>query len=382
MKIGIDGRKLTKNKTGIGNYLENMLQYILKYDSVNEYYIFTDREIKDYKFNNINIITVNKFNTFIKSDQIYQPIWLNIVIPFYFRKYGIDIFWGPNFVKPLTFPSQKSILTIHDLAFKDVKEYHSGIHSIYLNLLLKIIIDKKINLLTVSNFSKSSILKHFPILTQDQIEVTYCSYNSNLFPGNLNKDYEDIVKKKYNLYKDYILFVGTTTARKNLENVIKAIYLSKIKNGNSINLVVVGAKGNGLSAIKKLVKEYSIEEHIHFLGYVEEDHLPYIYKMAKIFIFPSFYEGFGIPILEAMVSGTPVITSNVTSLPEVGGNAVYYIDPYSPEDISNAICEVLINSKLRSELVEFGFKRVQRFKWDDSAKVFISNINKIKNKYF
>ncbi|WP_406944927.1 glycosyltransferase family 4 protein [Halobacillus sp. SY10] len=380
MIIGVDGRKLTSNKTGIGIYLENMLKYIIKNDDNNFYYVFSDNEI-NINFNNdkknIVFIKVNDLNKIFPNNQIYQPIWLNLILPKYLKKYKVDVFWGPNFLKPITFPAKKSIVTVHDLAFINAKEYHSKFHAMYLKFFLNLIFNKDINIFTVSNYSKQSIMGNFKYIESDQIAITYCSYDRNLFTGNYDSEIRNNIHTKYNLPEKYLLFVGTTTARKNLVNLLYS-YEESIKKKRAIcKLVVVGAKGNGLENVKEIVKHFNLEEYVIFLGYVETEDLPYIYNMAEVFVFPSFYEGFGIPLLEAMASGTPVISANVTSLPEVAGDAAVYINPSSPENISKGIDSLLSDELKQNELKNNGINRVELFHWELSANVFINKLKDI-----
>lgn len=382
MRIAIDGRKLSENKTGIGNYLESMLEEILKLDSSNDYYIFSDKPINS-KFSSkkVHYIEIEKYRSVFKKEQLYQPFWLNVLLPSYLKRYKIDIFWGPNFLRPLSFPAERSIITIHDLAFIDAKQYHSGLHSLYLRTFLKLNISGSTNILTVSKYSKETILKHYPEVSSEQIDITYCSYNHKLFSGSYDEAYREKVREKHNLPEEYLLFVGTTTARKNLVNVIQAIKYAVDHKKKVCDLVVVGAKGNGLKELKQLIRKLDIESHVHFLGYVEDEDLPYIYNMASIFVFPSFFEGFGIPILEAMACSTPVITANVTSLPEVSGDAAYLIDPHSPENIAKAIGDILSDEKLRNAMISKGYNRLQQFQWRESAEIFIDKINTLQHNH-
>ncbi len=379
MKVGIDGRKLSENKTGIGNYLESMLVEILKIDKNNDYYIFSDKPISSiFNADNVYFVEINKYRKIFKYEQLYQPIWMNFLLKPYLQEYKIDVFWGPNFIRPLLFPSQQSIITIHDLAFIDAKEYHSKIHSLYLRIFLRLSVMGQTKILTVSNYSKDTISKHYSNIKGD-VGITYCSYNINLFNGNYTDTDREMIKVKHNLPEKYVLFVGTTTARKNLLNVIKSIKYSIDNNKVYCDLVVVGAKGNGLTTLTQFIKKLGIESHVHFLGYIEDEDLPYLYNMAEIFVFPSYFEGFGIPILEAMASGTPVITSDVTSLPEVSGNAAHLVNPSKPEDISFGIETILNNVDVRSQMVSDGYQRIKLFKWKNSAEVFVNTLKEIQN---
>ncbi|AKU26572.1 hypothetical protein IB49_09100 [Geobacillus sp. LC300] len=370
MKIAIDGRKLIGNRTGIGNYLFGILEELFLVDQKNKYFIFVDQK-PEMKFSNQNVeyIEIATLKNTIKNEKLYSFLWLNLFIVPRLLREKIDIFWGPNFVKPLVFPNKKTIVTIHDLAFIRNKEDHSTIHALYLKYYLKLFVNKNLNVLTVSDYSKNDIISEFNI-PEDRINVTYCALSSNV---NVNS----IKKPSLKLPEEYCLFVGTLEKRKNLKLILNALSYSIKNNLNVIPLVVVGAKGNGLEQIQKLIKKLKIEEYVYFTGYVTEEELAYIYKHAKLFIFPSLYEGFGIPLLEAMKYGVPIIASKTTSLPEVAQDAAVFIDPFSIQELSHVINELLLNDNLRNELVEKGKKRLSFFSWKKSAKVFLDVINKM-----
>ncbi|XIG84897.1 hypothetical protein C1N86_11655 [Priestia aryabhattai] len=378
MRIGIDGRKLSENKTGIGNYLENILEEILNLDQENEYVIFTDKPVnKEFENRNVNYVVINNFKSIIPITQIYRPIWLNILLMKHLK--NIDIFWGPDFLSPLGFSGKKTLITIHDLAFIDVNEHHSKFHAMYFKTFLKFNLRKAPNVLTVSQYSKKRILEHYPEVSAEKVNITYCSYNSKQFNIEFDTQHAEKIRKIHQLPRNYMLFVGTTTARKNLVNVVKSIaYLSE-KNVDVLDLVVVGARGNGLKELIKLVKELKIDSKIHFLGYVDDCDIPYIYKLADLFLFPSLYEGFGIPLLESMSTSTPIITSSTTSLPEVAGDAAIIVDPYSYTEIGNAIELVLDSSTLKEELRAKMSTQINKFSWQESAKQFLKTLNSLKS---
>ncbi|MGG1655934.1 glycosyltransferase family 1 protein [Geobacillus sp. BMUD] len=370
MKIAIDGRKLIGNRTGIGNYLLGILEELFRIDQKNKYYIFVDQK-PEIRFNNPNVkyIRISTLKNTIKNEKIYSFLWLNLFIVPRLLREKIDIFWGPNFVKPLVFPNKRTIVTIHDLAFIKNKENHSTIHAFYLKYYLKFFVDKKLNILTVSHYTKYDIMKEYKI-PEDNINVTYCALNPNL-------NIKSIRKPSLKLPKEYCLFVGTLEKRKNLQLILKAISYSIKNNLSVIPLVVVGGKGNGSEQIRKLIKELNIEEYVYFTGYISQEELAYIYENARLFIFPSLYEGFGIPLLEAMRYGVPIITSKTTSLPEVAQDAAMFVDPFSPKELSYVINKLLLDDNLRSTLIEKGKDRLKFFSWRKSAEVFLNVIKKM-----
>ncbi|WP_078409099.1 glycosyltransferase family 4 protein [Priestia abyssalis] len=371
MKIAIDCRKLVGNKTGIGNYLESLLSKLLEIDSINKYYLLFD-SLPQFKYESdqVEIICINKFREIFPSEQLYNVFWLNFLVPSRLKKLSIDIFWGPNFVKPIFFPNKNSIVTIHDLAFIKNKEDHSRFHSLYLNIYLQLTLKKNLKVLTVSEYTRSDVIKEFN-LSEENVRVSYCAIETrNILPSN---------NLSLHLPKNYSLFVGTTEKRKNINVILESLAYSLQYGLETLPLVVVGAKGNGLEETKKKIKELGIEKHVYFTGYVTNEELAYIYSNAKIFIFPSLYEGFGIPLLEAMMYEVPIITSSVTSLPEVADDAALYIDPQSPQDLSRAVNRLLKNDSLQKELIQKGKQRLSYFSWEKSALVLLDLLREMES---
>jgi glycosyltransferase involved in cell wall biosynthesis len=247
---------------------------------------------------------------------------------------------------------RNKITTIYDLAFLRHPEWFSYKYYYFYKTLLPWSIKHSIALVTISNFSKKEIneVLHVPM---DKIHVAYCS-----IPEIFGK-----VSNEHTAEKRYVLTVSSIDPRKNINNLILAFNRLNI---NNLELIIIGSENNVFKKqdYKKLIQA---NNNIHFTGYLSDDELIRLYKNAILFIYPSFYEGFGIPPLEAMALGCPAIVSKTTSLPEVFGNAAYYIDPYDINDIANAIMEVSRNMNLRSDLISKGYERVKLFSWEKSA---------------
>jgi glycosyltransferase involved in cell wall biosynthesis len=185
------------------------------------------------------------------------------------------------------------------------------------------------------------------------------------------------LNKKFGITKPYILFVGTIQPRKNIAKLIEAVSLLKNK---EIQLVVVGKKGWLWEEILAAPEKFKITDRIKFLDFVGNEDLPSLYKNAQCFVLPSLYEGFGLPVLEAMQFGCPVVTSNVSSLPEVGGDAAIYFDPESVDDMAEKIDKVISDEKLRAEMTEKGYNQVKKFSWEKTAKETLKVLEELGNK--
>ncbi len=183
--------------------------------------------------------------------------------------------------------------------------------------------------------------------------------------------------KQFGIKGEYILFVGTLQPRKNITRLIEAF--SKISNTSNLSLVVVGKKGWQYDEILEAPKKFEVEEKVKFLDFIADEDLPNLYKNALCFVLPSLYEGFGLPVLEAMKYGCPVITSNISSLPEAGGDAALYVDPLDVNDIAKNLELIIQNSELRKKLIKKGYEQIKKFSWEKTARETLSVLTKIVN---
>jgi len=350
------------NASGIGTYIKNIIPYLI--DRFDVTLLGNVEEIKKYNWSDkIHIIETDS-----KIYSIREQLELPLKIP------KCDIFWSPHFNIPiLPIKAKKRIVTIHDVFHLAFYNYLNFKQKIYSKFVINQAVDRSNLIITVSNFSANEIRKYTN--TSKKIEIVYNAVNLDRFkPIEEDKEALKKIKEKYNLPNEFILFVGNVKPHKNLKRLLLAL-----KNLET-NLVIVGKKEGfitGDEGISNLIKENNIENKIFFTGYVQDEDLPAIYNLATLFIFPSLYEGFGIPPLEAQACGCPVICSNAASLPEVYGDSVLYCNPYDPNDIKEKI-EILVNDEgLREELRLKGFENVKRFSWKKSAKKIIEIIERL-----
>lgn len=258
----------------------------------------------------------------------------------------------------------KAIAVVHDVGFKRWPELYKLIQIWYHEITMRRIKSRADVILTISNFSKQEIIDLYHI-DANKIKVVYLGYDSSeYFPQSQEKINQ--VKEKYNIKSPYLLYVGRLEKKKNIGNIVKAFVLAR-SNNEDLKLVFAGAGGNQYEEIKKIIADHKLEQEIILTGYVDQADLPALYSGSLAFIFPTLYEGFGLPILDAMASGTPVITSNTLPHTEVGGEAGIYADPKSPEAISDAIMKVAENDEFRTKVVASGFLRIKEFSWAKTA---------------
>lgn len=299
-------------------------------------------------------------------------LWTQWRLPLglFFTKSRLDIFFSPTHYSP-RFSPVPTVVSVMDLSYLYFPEMFNKSDLLQLKSWTKYSVAKAAKVLTISNSSRDDIIKEYN-LSQDKVVVTHLGIKESvtLTPHiySMNE-----LKAKYNLSDNFILFVGTLQPRKNLLRLIEAfakVLKSKDESHQlkNLQLVIVGRRGWLYEEILKAPEELDIAEQVKFLENVTDEELPLFYKNARCFVLPSLYEGFGLPVLEAMKQGCPVITSNISSLPEAGGEACLYVDPENIDDIAQKITKLVGNDKLRKELIEKGKAQVKKFSWEKTAK--------------
>lgn len=370
MKISIDARGINLYKgTGIGTYTENVTRELLNIDKENDYTLFWNgKDYDSFKKDNSKIIF---------SSNRHSRFYENFYIPNYIKKNSIDLHHIPqNGIGLSTNYSTNSIITLHDLIPYTLPQ---TVGAKYLERFLREmpkILDKAKGILTVSEYSKKDILKFFHGYPPEKIFVTPLAANSNFKP--LDKTVcENFVKEKFSINTPYILYIGGFSTRKNVRELILAF-----KNINSslktpYTLILAGSIKDEGKKLVSLVESLNIQNNVVFTGFLDEEFLPIIYNGAEAFVYPSLYEGFGLPPLEAMSCKTPVITSNLTSIPEVTGDSAILIDPFNSDELGNELFNLLNNDKFREDLAIKGYKKSLEFSWQNTAKKTLDAYNSL-----
>lgn len=358
---------LLSSLTGIGRYCYEISKYIDKhkiYDSTFHY-----------GYNSKNLIhpTKNENIKYLKSIMVFIPLFKKIVkkmISYYFRLFGAtyDLYWEPNFIPNRFIKSNKMVTSVHDFSFILHKDFHPKERIQYFEENFFQNIYRSDIIITGSEFSKQEILDRLDF-KEENVRVIYHGVRHDVF-----KKIDDI-KLNFDLPEKFIFSVGSIEPRKNLIGLLGAYNNLEDKIKKEYKLVIAGFKGWENKEIMQIIEKN--KDFITYLGYISDEELAGVYNKASCFVYPSFYEGFGLPPLEAMACGTPVICSNVSSLPEVGGEAVVYCDPYSVEDIKNKIESVLLDENLQKELSLKGLEQAQKFTWEKSAQEHIKIFNEL-----
>jgi len=366
MKIAIDATILRSQNTGTGFYVINLLNGLMKYDKENEYIVFGNKEIiKKFVFlNNKNF----RIENVIFKNRIVRVLWQLFILPFKLKKLNVNILHSTNYITPLFKFNLKFIVTIHDLTFIIFPEKFTIVKRLFFRFMVPIFIRRADKVITVSENTKNDIIKFLKV-PKEKISVTFETYNE-CYDSEIKKEDSKKILDKYGINKNYFLFVGMIEPRKNILSILKAFI--ELDDELDEDLVIVGKKGWYYREIEEFmenIKNKRLKNRIIFTGFVSEKELVSIYKNAEIFIYPSFYEGFGIPPLEAMVCGVPVITSNTSSIPEVVGDAAIKIDPYNYIELKEAIKVLKHNPQKKEEMSEKGKEQSKKF----SSKKFAEN---------
>jgi glycosyltransferase involved in cell wall biosynthesis len=357
VKILVDAISLLSPMTGIGRYTYEVSKNIKKsaiYD-VDFYYGYYSK----------NLLSSNDAPQY---KYVKSFITKNVFIKAFFRKMlflsskifaaSYDIYWQPAFIPNDGIKSKKVVTSVHDFSLILHKDFHPKERIEYFEkYFFKNIVQSDL-IITGSSYTKKEIIERLDFKEED-IRVIYHGIDHNLF-----KIY-DKPKVDFQIPKKFILAVGSIEPRKNLHGLLKAYNLLDENIRNEYQLVLVGFKGWNNIEIMDLIDSHS--DKIHYLGFISDQELAYIYNLASLFVFPSFYEGFGLPPLEAMACGTPVVSSNLTSMPEVCLDAAIYCNPYQEMDIKEKIEIVLSNASLQIEMVSKGIARAKDFTWEKSA---------------
>jgi glycosyltransferase involved in cell wall biosynthesis len=368
MKIGIEAQRLFREKKhGLEIVALEIIRHLQRIDKVNDYVIFVRKDV-----DNACILETPNFKI-LEIEASSFPEWEQIKLPLAIKKEKIDILHCTANTAPLL-TSVPTILTLHDIIFLEETKfrgnYYQNIGNIYRRFVVRSVIKKIKKVLTVSNSEKTQILKHLKI-DPAKLMVVY-----NAVDGAFKKmDVEEVdsIRNKYRLPEKFILFFGNSAQKKNSLETIKG-YIHYLQMGNEpkLPLVIAGAFEDYLqNGLNKINPSPEIRSHISIVGYIPFHEQPAIYNLATLFLYTSKRESFGLPILESMACGTPVITSMTSSMPEIAGGAAHLIDPNDKVSIGSGILKILSDTDYRDRLIQAGHERANQFKWENTVKELV-----------
>lgn len=358
MRIGIDYHWASGIFRGTNTYVQNLVSELGKLDNINKYFLFSAH------FNN----NKSRYENIIHRRMYTNSGRFNMILGFPYRTFmdRLDIFHS-QYITPLTM-SCKRIVTIHDVLFETHLHYFPNPHRSFLRILTPLTISKTSKIITVSEFTKKELMRLYSIpsskihVISEGVSKTFKKFaHSNLIKQKL---------MAYNIDSPYLLYVGRIAPIKNVSGLLIAFNRLRQKGHQNLKLVIVGEKDELYKEERcfSILRQLHLTEYVVFIEGVSEEMLAYLYNGAEAFVLLSFGEGFGLPVLEAMACGTPVVASNVCSMPEIVDEAAILVNPYNTAETVEAIQKVLINSKLRDNLITKGLQRVGQFSWEECAK--------------
>lgn len=367
MKILVNLLTFNNSFTGAGYYVVRLLDVLKDIDTSNQYILLVNKNAKILDY--INVVDNNISFCYVNSPtrRVYRVLFEQFILPLKLLRINYDVFFSPNPVLPVLSLKlgKKYICTIHDLTPLIIKK-DSFIQKIYYKYMTFLSAKKADKIISVSNNTKKDIVRFFTI-KEDKIAVVY-----NFLDKTFNKTFSP---NKHNSNEQYFLYVGNVHIGKNLLNLIKAFSEFKQRTNSEIKLFIIGKDGFGATEIHKQVIKDKLEEEVKFLGFVSDNDIKYYYKNAYALVFPSFYEGFGYPPLEAMYFKVLPIVSNISSIPEVVGNAGLYFDPYSVKSIAAALEKSLYID--RKPYVMNMKKQLDKFNGEKQSAKFVELIDNV-----
>jgi glycosyltransferase involved in cell wall biosynthesis len=369
MIIGIEGQRLfRKKKHGMDMVALELIRNLQKIDKENEYVLFIKPDVDDQPIQESDNFRIVKLNGG------FYPLWEQIALPAAAKKAGCQLLHSTSNTAPV-FTSIPLVVTLHDIIYmessylmilKGTGSWYQKFGNIYRRLIVPRVIKKGKKIITVSNFEKNRIGQFFGMANDRRLEAVYNGVSEHFKPIT-DKNELERVKNKYHLPDHFFFFLGNTDPKKNTKGTLLAFseYLKQTK--KDVQLVMLDYDKTELEKLLDEIENQNLISKIKLTGYVVNTDLPAIYCLCEAFLYPSLRESFGIPMLEAMACGTPVITSNTSSMPEVAGDAAILIDPFKPQEITAAMIKLATDRQLRDVLIKKGFVQAAKFSWKAMA---------------
>lgn len=365
MRIGIEGQRLFRTKKhGMDMVALELIRNLQKIDKENEYVVFVkpdeDRCLQD--TDNFKIVEL--------AGGPY-PVWEQWALPRAAKKYGCDILHCTSNTAPV-FSKTPLVLILHDIIylesisiFKKAGTWYQKLGNMYRRWVVPPVVKKSKKVVTVSHYEKDRIAKFFK-MSGNQLSAIYNGVGSH-FQKITDEAYLQKIKTKYKLPDHFLFFLGNTDPKKNTKGVLKAFADFNAQVEKQYKLVMLDYDESALQSLLAEIGHPEIHEHIQLTGYVPNAEMPAIINQCDVFLYPSLRESFGIPILEGMACGVPVITSNTSSMPEIAEDAAHIVDPHQPQQITDGIIKILSDNSYRNSLIEKGLERSKRFSWQRMA---------------
>lgn len=370
MRIGLNLLFLKPEIGGMRTYVYNLLSMLRNVGDLQWFTLFINKETAhDNMFQEWHTVVCPVYAKF----QAIRYAWEQLILPIQVKKFRIELLHSLGYVQPLCLPC-KSVITIHDLNFAHIGNLMTPLRRKVLQIFVPLSAKTADHIITVSKFSKKQIVELLGI-PPEKVTVIY---NAPKYPPSRVAEIKEL-KQRYGITLPYILALSSPSPHKNIDNLVKAFFLIKERGHRELKLVLAGKLPKTKSKLDILVQSSKWKRDIIITGYVPDEVLAGLYKNAEAFVFPSLYEGFGIPILEAFQYGTPVACSNRAAIPEIAGNAAVYFDPTNVEEIAEVLDRLLGDENQRKYLANAGKERVTHFTWEEVARRTLNVYRRLMN---
>jgi glycosyltransferase involved in cell wall biosynthesis len=371
-RIFVSGLAYDRGKSGIADYTNNVIRELSKENKLTILMLPDEAKIFPVKNSNIRIVIAPGY----LAKAVISMFWHLFILPHKIKKDDYDFIFLPAGNRRLLaqYPLP-GIVTFHDLSQFHIENKYDKFRMYYIKKIIPFYLKKAPAIMAISRNTAEDMVRFYH-MDSSRIEINYNGYNENVFnPGYSS----EAVREEYSLNKPYLLYIARIEhPGKNHLRLIQAFERLPQSIREKYDLVLAGSDWNGAETVHEYVEKSPVKESIRFLGFVPDDDLPPLYCGAELYVFPSLYEGFGIPLVEAMASGIPCVCSDRSSLPEVGGEAVRLFNPDSVESIARTIEDVLTNEELKTMLRQKGFAEIRRFSWKKHSEKIISLYEKLK----
>ncbi len=364
MKIAINTLAMKSFRHGVGRYVGSLVKALLKIDTKNHYLLYVSKlNAKYFEVKGNPRVSLK----FVPANRALRLLWEQTLLPLDLKRERVNVFYGPAFTVPL-FKTCEQVVAVLDLTWFKQRKKHIWIKQLYFRTLIPLAVRQAEKVLVISQSTKKDLLQILKV-PKEKIVVTYLGTSSSFRVVENQKKLSE-TRVKYKLPRQFILFIGVLEPRKNITGLIKAFSRLKKDNNLSHKLVIGGGRSYGWKneEVFQAIKNLKVEDEVIFTDFISEADLTAVYNLADLFVLPSFYEGFGLPVLEAQACGCPVITSNLSSMPEVGGDAALLVDPKNVEELAKAMRRILTDGKLKAEMIRKGFLNVKHFSWEKTAR--------------
>ena len=364
LRIAFDARRLSASRLGgIGHYVYELASRLPSFAPEFEFLLLTDRSMGDVPAGCRQVVIGRAFPEGGACVKAYSPFWMSYHVARFLKREGVSLFHGTNYSVPAT-GHCRYVATIHDVAFMRVPRTFSPVHRKYLRSQVALSVRRADHIVVGSEAARGDLVQLAGV-GLDRMTVIHHGVD-DCYSVCTDQSYLTGVRSRFGLPERYILYVGAIEAKKNIEALLGAS-VPLVREGVVDGIVLAGPDGRRADGIRKLAAELGLEGRARFLGYVPQDSMRGLYGLARVFVFPSWFEGFGLPVLEAMACGTPVIVSDSSSLPEVAGGAAVLFPPAAQNELESALRRVLSDPSLRAGLIERGLARASEFSWAASA---------------